>query len=162
MGTSHSVLNSSSISRIALKVDSHSSAPDASEHSDWNTFDYVVVGGGTAGCVLASRLSQDSSVSVLLVEAGKSYVLFSHLLHPPMYSLDANRHEGDLMTSIPLAFAKLFKSDADWDYETTYAGSPAPPPNTLYSLDMYRAQQRLQNRQVYWPRGKILGGTRWR
>ncbi|MGB3352740.1 MAG: GMC oxidoreductase [Mycobacterium sp.] len=42
--------------------------------ADAGTFDYVIAGGGTAGCVLAARLSEDPDVTVCLVEAGPSDV----------------------------------------------------------------------------------------
>jgi choline dehydrogenase len=60
--------------------------------------DYVVVGAGSAGCVLAARLSEDPGTRVLLLEAG-----------PPDRAKEIR---------IPAAFAKLFKSKFDWGYET--------------------------------------------
>lgn len=62
------------------------------------SFDVVVVGGGTAGCVLAARLTQDRSVRVLLVEAG------------------GDDRRPDVRT--PAAWDTLLGSDADWAYET--------------------------------------------
>ena len=60
--------------------------------------DYVIVGGGSAGCALAARVSEDPSVSVLLLEAGR------RPRHPNI--------------AIPAAFAKQFKTRLDWDYAT--------------------------------------------
>jgi choline dehydrogenase len=60
--------------------------------------DLAVVGAGSAGCVLAARLSEDPRRRVLLLEAGG----------------DDGRNE----IKIPVAFSKLFKSDVDWNYAT--------------------------------------------
>jgi len=65
--------------------------------------DYVIVGGGSAGCVLAARLSEDPDTSVLLLEAG-----------PP--DVNQNIH-------VPLGYLSLARTEVDWDYAT------APEPN---------------------------------
>jgi choline dehydrogenase-like flavoprotein len=61
-------------------------------------YDYVIVGAGSAGCVLANRLSEDPDTSVCLVEAG-----------PP------DSEEG---LHIPVAFSQLYKTPFDWDFAT--------------------------------------------
>jgi choline dehydrogenase len=61
-------------------------------------YDYVIVGAGSAGCVLAARLSEDPDTSVLLLEAG-----------PP--DTKENIH-------VPLGYLQLARTDVDWDYYT--------------------------------------------
>jgi choline dehydrogenase len=84
-------------------------------------FDYVIVGAGSAGCVLANRLSADGRNSVLLLEAGPR---------------DTNP-----WIHVPLGYGKLFKEKTvNWMYQTE------PEPG-------------LDGRQVFQPRGKVLGGS---
>jgi choline dehydrogenase len=83
-------------------------------------YDYIVVGAGSAGCVLAARLTEDRRTRVLLLEAGGA--------------------GGAKEIRIPAAFSKLFKTGVDWNYATE------PEPH-------------LRNRRLYWPRGKVLGGS---
>uniref|UniRef100_A0AAU2UYJ5 GMC family oxidoreductase N-terminal domain-containing protein n=1 Tax=Streptomyces sp. NBC_00003 TaxID=2903608 RepID=A0AAU2UYJ5_9ACTN len=62
------------------------------------TYDYIVVGAGSAGCVVAARLSEDPTVRVALVESGP--------------------RDRKSEIRIPAAFPKLFKTAYDWDFTT--------------------------------------------
>jgi choline dehydrogenase len=82
--------------------------------------DYVIVGTGSAGAVLANRLSADGATTVVALEAGPK--------------------DKDKFVHIPAAFAKLFRTAMDWDYLT-------------------EPQKELNGREIFWPRGKMLGGS---
>jgi choline dehydrogenase len=73
-----------------------------SERDGASTYDYVIVGAGSAGCVLAGRLSEDPDARVALLEAGG--------------------HDRQPEIRMPIAFPALFKSSLDWDL----LGEPEP------------------------------------
>ena len=86
-----------------------------------NTYDYIVIGAGAAGCALAARLAESREHSVLLLEAGR----------------DDSWH----WLKIPLGVGIVLTGErALWRYYTE------PEPG-------------FANRKVFWPRGRVLGGT---
>jgi len=88
---------------------------------DDNIFDYIIVGAGSAGCVLANRLSANPDISVCLLEAG--FEDRSPAIH------------------IPIGIALLLQTKKyNWYFDT-------------------EPELELNNRRLYWPRGKALGGS---
>jgi len=84
-------------------------------------YDFIIVGAGSAGCVLANRLSADTSKKVLLVEAGPEDK--SALIH------------------VPVGIALLSRSKKlNWQFNTDL-------------------QTELNDRELFWPRGKAYGGS---
>lgn len=55
--------------------------------SEMNTFDYVVIGGGTAGLVVATRLAEDANTTVCVIEAGEDHTNDIDFIVPGMLSL---------------------------------------------------------------------------
>ena len=88
---------------------------------DKSIFDFLIVGGGSAGCVMASRLSEDPAIKVCLIEAGP---------------IDKNP-----LIHIPLGMLWLMHSKVlNWRFYTD--GEP-----------------HLAGRRLFWPRGRMLGGS---
>ena len=84
-------------------------------------FDYVVVGAGSSGCVLANRLSADGSVRVAVIEAGP--------------------RDSSFWIHLPIGYGRtMWDPVVNWKFETE------PEPNMV-------------GRQIYWPRGRVLGGS---
>jgi choline dehydrogenase len=85
-------------------------------------FDYIIIGAGSAGCVLANRLTADGSKSVLLLEAGVK--------------------DDALMVRMPAGVAQLIpdKGTYNWGFWT-------------------EAEPHLEDRKLFWPRGKGWGGS---
>jgi len=84
-------------------------------------FDYIIVGAGSAGCVVAEHLSRDRDVTICILEAGKSDN------HPNIRT--------------PMLLKEVVSGGPfNWNYET-------------------EPQERLNNRRLFWPRGKTLGGS---
>jgi choline dehydrogenase len=110
-------------------------------------YDYVIVGAGSAGCVLANRLSEEQDVSVLVIEAG-----------PP--DDKENIH-------VPAAFGSLLKTDVDWDYATM----PEPGCNnrmmymprgkTLGGSSSINAMVYIRGAQVDYDGWRDLGNPGW-
>ncbi|MEJ6708022.1 MAG: choline dehydrogenase [Amylibacter sp.] len=85
------------------------------------TFDTIIIGAGSAGCVLANRLGSDTSRSILIIESG-----------PP---------DRDLMIHIPAGVYRAWQDPKiNWNYQT-------------------QADQKIHNRNIFMPLGKVLGGS---
>lgn len=84
-------------------------------------FDFVIVGAGSSGCVLANRLSADAATRVAVVEAGP--------------------RDSNFWIHLPIGYGRtMWDPNVNWKFQTE------PEPN-------------MAGRRVYWPRGRVLGGS---
>lgn len=82
---------------LYLSTESIANLVDLDEAAKYS-YDYIIVGGGTAGCILANRLSENPEISVLLIEAGGTF---------------------SPMAMIPFLTSQQQRTQNDWKLETT-------------------------------------------
>ena len=101
----------------------------ASAASSTASYDYIIIGGGTAGLVMASRLSENASVSVAVIEAGGN-----------PEEIDPNFRKTPALDGDGIGADPSSTNGIDWNFVT------AP-------------QKGANNRRLHYARGKCLGGT---
>jgi len=113
------------------------------------TFDYIVVGGGTAGLVVATRLAQDPSTSVAVIEAGSFYEI-------------GNGNTSQIPVEGPVGSGKSPLDTSpliDWNFQTTPQVVLRPSAKILENKTNQCSPQVFGNSRVHYARGKCLGGS---
>ena len=86
-----------------------------------DNFDLVIVGAGSAGCIVTNQIINNTNYKILLIEAGPS--------------------DNNPVIQVPLGYGMTFyNKKMNWNF---------------YSIN----QKNLHNREIYYPRGKVLGGS---
>jgi len=114
-------------------------------------YDYVIIGAGSAGCVLASRLSEDSNVTVLLLEAGGKDPFWEWQIHMPAalaYPMNGTRYNWDYHTEPePHLGGRIMHCPRG----KVYGGSSSIKPAS--GVPVHRGHERLPARRL-WPNGQ--------